>query len=145
MVQLSHPYMITGKTITLTVGTLVGQEMSLLFNSWEKVICEKYKIIQMPGVVNFHDLSEWGCFPLDLCGGLVFSCHRKVSSGLVCLVAVVQPSFLIHLCASHFLKKISVDHVPICWGQFSIKVEPGSFIFTPGSCRRHIADAALKG
>ena len=109
------------------------------------MICEKYKIIQMPGVVNFHDLIEWGCFPLDLCGGLVFSCHRKVSSGLVCLVAVVQPSFLIHLCASHFLKKISVDHVPICWGQLSIKVEPGSFIFTPGSCRRHIADAALKG
>ena len=32
MVQLSHPYMTTGKTIALTRWTFVGQEMSLLFN-----------------------------------------------------------------------------------------------------------------
>ena len=31
-VQLSHPYMTTGKTITLTRWTLVGKVMSLLFN-----------------------------------------------------------------------------------------------------------------
>ena len=31
-VQLSHPYMTTGKTIALTRWTLVGKEMSLLFN-----------------------------------------------------------------------------------------------------------------
>ena len=32
MVQLSNPYMTTGKTIALTVQTFVGKEMSLLFN-----------------------------------------------------------------------------------------------------------------
>ncbi|KAB0341354.1 hypothetical protein FD754_018280 [Muntiacus muntjak] len=32
MVQLSHPYMTTGKTIALTVQTFVGKVMSLLFN-----------------------------------------------------------------------------------------------------------------
>ena len=32
MVQLSHPYMTTGKTIALIIGTFVGKEMSLLFN-----------------------------------------------------------------------------------------------------------------
>ena len=32
MVQLSHPYMITGKTIALTRRTFVGQITSLLFN-----------------------------------------------------------------------------------------------------------------
>ena len=32
MVQLSHPYMTTGKTIALTSGTFVGKVMSLLFN-----------------------------------------------------------------------------------------------------------------
>ena len=32
MVQLSHPYMATGKTIALTRRTFVGQVMSLLFN-----------------------------------------------------------------------------------------------------------------
>ena len=32
IVQLSHPYMTTGKTITLTRRTFVGKVMSLLFN-----------------------------------------------------------------------------------------------------------------
>ena len=32
MVQLSHPYMTTGKTIALTIQTFVGKVMSLLFN-----------------------------------------------------------------------------------------------------------------
>ena len=32
MVQHSHPYMITGKTIVLTIWTFVGKLMSLLFN-----------------------------------------------------------------------------------------------------------------
>ena len=33
MVQLSHAYMITGKTIALTLGTFVGKVMSLLLNT----------------------------------------------------------------------------------------------------------------
>ena len=33
MVQLSHPYMSTGKTIVLTIWTFVGKVMSLLFNA----------------------------------------------------------------------------------------------------------------
>ena len=32
MVQLSHPYMTTGKTIALTGWTYIGKVMSLLFN-----------------------------------------------------------------------------------------------------------------
>ena len=32
MVQLSHPYMTTGKIIALTIWTFVGKVMSLLFN-----------------------------------------------------------------------------------------------------------------
>ena len=32
MIQLSHPYMTTGKTTALTRGTFVGKVMSLLFN-----------------------------------------------------------------------------------------------------------------
>ena len=31
MVQLSHPYVTTGKTIALTIWTFVGKVMSLLF------------------------------------------------------------------------------------------------------------------
>ena len=38
MVQLSHPYMTTGKTIALTLWTFVGQVMSLLFNMLSRFI-----------------------------------------------------------------------------------------------------------
>ena len=33
MVQLSHPYLNTGKIIALTIWTSVGKVMSLLFNT----------------------------------------------------------------------------------------------------------------
>ena len=38
MVQISHPYMTTGKTITLTRWTFVGKVMSLLFNMLSRVV-----------------------------------------------------------------------------------------------------------
>ena len=37
-VQLSHPYMTTGKTIALTIRTFVGKIISLLFNMLSRVI-----------------------------------------------------------------------------------------------------------
>ena len=37
-VQLSHPYMTTGKTIALTRQTFVGEVMSLLFNMLSKLV-----------------------------------------------------------------------------------------------------------
>ena len=38
MVQLSHPYTTTGKTIALTRQTFVGKVMSLLFNMLSKLV-----------------------------------------------------------------------------------------------------------
>ena len=38
MVQLSHPYMTTGKTIALTRQTLVGKVMSLLLNILSRLV-----------------------------------------------------------------------------------------------------------
>ena len=38
MVQLSHPYMTTGKTIALTRWTFVSKVMSLLFNRLSKLV-----------------------------------------------------------------------------------------------------------
>ena len=38
MVQLSHPYMTTGKTIALTRWTFVGKVMSLLFNKLSRLV-----------------------------------------------------------------------------------------------------------
>ena len=38
MVQLSHPYLTTGKTIALTRRTFVGKVMSLLFNMLSRLV-----------------------------------------------------------------------------------------------------------
>ena len=38
MVQLSHPYMTTGKTIDLTRWTFVGKVISLLFNTLSRLV-----------------------------------------------------------------------------------------------------------
>ena len=38
IVQLSHPYMTTGKTIAMTRWTFVGKVMSLLFNMLSKLV-----------------------------------------------------------------------------------------------------------
>ena len=40
LVQLSHPYMTTGKTIALTRRTFVGKVMSLLFNMLSRLVIE---------------------------------------------------------------------------------------------------------
>ena len=38
MVQLSNPYITTGKTIALTLWTFVGKVMSLLFNMLSRLV-----------------------------------------------------------------------------------------------------------
>ena len=38
MVQFSHPYMTTGKTIALTRQTFVSKVMSLLFNMLSRLV-----------------------------------------------------------------------------------------------------------
>ena len=88
IVQLSHPYMTTGKTIVLTRWTFLGKVMSLLFNrlsrlvinflprskhlliSWlQSVILEPKKIV----CHCFH------CFPISLQGSDGTRCHDPSS------------------------------------------------------------------
>ena len=59
IVQLSHPYMTTGKTIVLTRWTFVGKVMSLLFNILSRLVldflpsskCFLISWLQSPSVV----------------------------------------------------------------------------------------------
>ena len=54
IVQLSHPYMTTGKTIALTSQTFVGEVMSLLFNMLSRLV-----ITFLPNsVFQFHGCSH---------------------------------------------------------------------------------------
>ena len=84
MVQLSHPYMPTGKTIPLTRWTFVGKVISLLFNMLSRlVIRSKHLLIlwrQLPSVVilgppqNKVSLCFY-CFPIYLPWSDGIRCH----------------------------------------------------------------------
>ena len=81
-VQLSHPYMTTGKTIALTRQTFVGKVMSLLFNMLSRLVItflprSKHLLIswlQSPSAVILEPPKNkvshcFHCFPI-----LVYSC-----------------------------------------------------------------------
>ena len=71
-VQLSHPYMITGKTIAFTRRTFVGKEMSLLFNVLSRLVitflprskCLLISWLQSPSAVILEPskIKVWHCF-----------------------------------------------------------------------------------
>ena len=69
IVQLSHPYMTTGKTIALTRWTFVGKVMSLLFNFMTAVTI--YNDFGPPKTV-FHCFH---CFPIYLPWSDGTGCH----------------------------------------------------------------------
>ena len=70
-VQLSHPYMTTGKTIVLTRWNLVGKVMSLLFNMLSRLVitflprskCLLISWLQSPSAVILEPQKiVWHCF-----------------------------------------------------------------------------------
>ena len=77
IVQLSHPYVTTGKTIALTRCTFVGKLMSLLFNMLSRLI-----IAFLPR--SKHLLISWLLSP-----SAVILEHRKIKSATV---SIVSPS-----------------------------------------------------
>ena len=71
-VQLSHPYMTTGKTIALTRWTFVGKVMSLLFNMLSRLVINflprskrlLMSWLQSPSAVILEPLKVSHCFPI---------------------------------------------------------------------------------
>ena len=87
-VQLSHPYMTTGKTKALTRQTFVGKVMSLLFNMLSRLVISflprsKHLLIswlQSPSAVILEPPKNkvchcLHCFPIYLPGSDGTSCH----------------------------------------------------------------------
>ena len=79
VVQLSHPYMTTGKTIALTRQTFVGKVMSLLFNMLSRLVitffprrkCLLISWLQSPSAVILEPPKNkvshcFYCFPIFL-------------------------------------------------------------------------------
>ena len=61
IVQLSHPYMTTGKTIALTRQTFVGKVMSLLFNKLSRLATaefSKFALILSAALSQHHLLGS---------------------------------------------------------------------------------------
>ena len=62
MVELSHPYITTGKTIALTIWTFIGKVIALLFNTLSRLVIaflprSKYLLIswlQSPSAVTLE-------------------------------------------------------------------------------------------
>ena len=74
MVQLSHPYMTTGKTIDLAIQTLVGKVMSLLFNKLSRFVMAflpRSKSFNFVAAVTIH--SDFGVQENKICHCFHFS------------------------------------------------------------------------
>ena len=83
-VQLSHPYMTTGKTVALTRRTFVGKVMSLLLNVLSRLVItflprSKHLLIswvQSPFAVILDPKNKvWHCFPIYLPWSDGTKCH----------------------------------------------------------------------
>ena len=128
IVQLSHPYMTTGKTIALTRWTFVGKVMSLLFNMQSRLV-----IAFLP--MSKHLLISWLQSP-----SAVILEPKKIKS---LAVSIVSPSICHEVI--HHLKKVSSSFfpVPLPFPQF-ISVVPltpqalctPAFLFMPFLCQR---------
>ena len=74
-VQLSHPYMTTGKTIALTRWTFVGKVMSLLFNMLSRLVITF--LPKSKGLLKSHDIeyqtgSQNGFFAMKDVTAIIF-------------------------------------------------------------------------
>ena len=70
MVQISHPYMTTGKTIALTIHTYVSKVMPLLFNMLSRFVIaslprSKQFLISLLSLISIH--SDFGAQENKLC------------------------------------------------------------------------------
>ena len=70
MVQLSHPYMTTGKTTALTIWTFVGKVMSLLFNMLLRFVIlspMKWKMVEGCRNIQTEDIEVVTMFRAVVC------------------------------------------------------------------------------
>ena len=98
IVQLSHPYMTTGKTIALTRRTFVGKVTSLLFNMLSRLVItflprSKRLLIswlQSPSAVHLHFIKYWQ--------GWIYFCRCAIFcvSAFLCLCPFITPSFVLN-------------------------------------------------
>ena len=67
IVQLSHPYMTTGKTITLTGRTFVGKVMSLFFNKLSRLVITSSEKASFNFMTEVTFRSDFGAQKNEVC------------------------------------------------------------------------------
>ena len=93
MVQLSHLYMTTGKTIAVTIWTVVGKLMSLCFNTLSRFVSKSQASFNFTAAITI--LSDFGaqeskicycfhCFPIYLPWSDGTRCHNLIFLMLSC-------------------------------------------------------------
>ena len=101
IVQLSHPYMTTGKTIALTRLTFVGKVMSLLFNMLSRFVIAflaRSKYLNFMGAVTI--CSDFGVQVNKICHCFHFcpsNCHEVMGPDVTILffwMLSFNPTFL---------------------------------------------------
>ena len=115
MVQLSHPYMTTGKTIPLTIQTFVDKVMSLLFN-----LLSRFVIAFLPR--RKHLLISWLRSPTSL----ISAQFSSVSQSCLTLCNPMHfstPGFPVH----HQLPELIQAHVH----QVSDAIQPSHPLLSP--------------
>ena len=98
IVQLSHPYMSTGKTIALTRWTFVGKVMSLLFNMLSRLVIaflprSKHLLVswlQSPSAVILEPPKIKSA---TVCTVSPSICHEMIGLDAVILVFCFKPTF----------------------------------------------------
>ena len=91
MVQLSHPYMTTGKTIALSILTFVNKVMSLLFNMLSRCV-----IAFLPRNKGLNFMAV-----IAVCSDL--GTQRQYSSMLIIVLFGWQDYVLLSLCSFHIV------------------------------------------
>ena len=91
LVQLSHPYRTTGKTIALTRWTFVGKVMSLLFNMLSRFVIaflprSKHLLISWLQSLSTVILEPKKIKPLTLSIIFPFICHEVMEPDAMILV-----------------------------------------------------------
>ena len=103
IVQLSHPYMTTGKTIALTRRTFDSKVMSLLFNMLSRLVttflqrnkCLLISWLQLPSALIFYYYPGRDIFFITtLVGGAkhYFFCCRGYKNSTSCMLCQNQPT-----------------------------------------------------
>ena len=119
MVQLSHPYMTTGKTIALTIWTFVSKVISLFFNTLSRFVIDilprsKYLLIswlQSPSAVILELKKIASIINMRITWGIVenqilgFRCQEvQLRRGWWCLEVVCTPHYPHHFSISPQIK-----------------------------------------